>query len=62
MKWPRCSALLANLIAFVAVLLAIVVLALAGKGTEAIMTGPVGVLGSLRLLMSGERGPVGKDE
>lgn len=37
-----------NLIAFLALLLAITVLALAGRGDAAILTGLVGVLGSFR--------------
>jgi hypothetical protein len=50
MRLPRirCSVAALNLIAFVAVLLAIVVLALAGRNDAAILTGLVGVLGSFR--------------
>ena len=58
----RCSALVANLIAFVSVLAAIVALALAGKGTEAIMTGLVGVLGSFRPWAASGEHPSGEKE
>lgn len=45
----KCSIHMHNLIAFLAVLAAIVALALAGKATDlAIMTGLVGVLGSFK--------------
>lgn len=47
---PRieCSVGVLNLIAFLAVLIAIVVLAYAGKGSEAVMVGLIGVIGSFR--------------
>jgi hypothetical protein len=44
----QCSVAVLNLAAFLAVLLSIVVLALAGKNDAAILTGLVGVLGSFR--------------
>lgn len=44
----QCSVAVLNLVAFIAVLLSIVVLALAGKNDAAILTGLVGVLGSFR--------------
>lgn len=44
-----CSVHLFNLVAFLAVLVAIVLLSLAGKSTDlAIMTGLVGILGSFK--------------
>ena len=50
MKGPRlrCSTALLSLVAFLAVLLTIAVLALAGRNDAAILTGLVGVLGSFR--------------
>jgi hypothetical protein len=46
---PFCSVHLFNLVAFLAVLTAIVLLSLAGKATDlAIMTGLVGILGSFK--------------
>lgn len=49
MKGLLCAIHTYNLIAFLAVLTAIVVLALAGKATDlAIMTGLVGILGSFK--------------
>lgn len=46
-RMPRSTAAL-NLIAFLATLLAITVLALAGRSDAAILTGLIGVLGSFR--------------
>lgn len=59
MKLPRiqCSVAVLNLVAFLAVLLAICVLALAGKNDAAILTGLVGVLGSFRPWQSGQHEP-----
>ncbi|MBO9574679.1 MAG: hypothetical protein J7494_02980 [Sphingobium sp.] len=48
MKFPRISSAMLNLIAFLAVLLTIAILALAGRNDAAILTGLVGVLGSFR--------------
>lgn len=64
MKRPsaRCSVALLNLIAFLAVLLTIAFLAFAGKGSEAIMTGLVGVVGSFRPWQAGHHQPKPRDE
>lgn len=49
MKAFLCSIHVFNLVAFLGVLIAIVILSLAGKSTDlAIMTGLVGVLGSFK--------------
>lgn len=62
MKPPRieCSIGVLNLIAFLAVLLAIVVLAFAGKGSEAVMVGLIGVIGSFRPWNTNQHSATGK--
>jgi len=58
MTFPKiqCSVAVLNLVAFVSVLVAIVLLALWGKSDMAILTGLVGVLGSFRPWQSGQQG------